>query len=100
MGKKTKIVGIILGVILVALIASVLTLWVMFSPEKLKALIIPQVEKALGRDVTLEKASLSFFPVIGVNLSGSRFPTPSERVSQMTLLYKWITLWFRYRFLR
>ena len=70
MGKKTKIVGIILGVILVALIASVLTLWVMFSPEKLKALIIPQVEKALGRDVTLEKASLSFFPVIGVNLSG------------------------------
>jgi len=70
MEKKTKIVGIILGVILVALIASVLTLWVMFSPEKLKALIIPQVEKALGRDVTLEKASLSFFPVIGVNLSG------------------------------
>ena len=87
MGKKTKIVGIILGVILVALIASVLTLWVMFSPEKLKALIIPQVEKALGRDVTLEKASLSF-SVIGVNLSGLKISTPSERVSQMTLLYK------------
>jgi len=70
MGKKTKIVGITLGVILVALIASVLTLWIMFPPEKLKALIIPQVEKVLGRKVTLEKASLKFFPVMGVNLTG------------------------------
>lgn len=70
MGKKTKIIGITLGVILVALIASLLTLWMMFPPEKLKALIIPQVEKALGRKVILEKASLNFFPVMGVNLTG------------------------------
>jgi len=70
MGKKTKIVGITLGVILVVLIASLLTLWIMFPPEKIKALIIPQVEKALDRKVTLEKASLSFFPVMGVNLGG------------------------------
>ena len=49
MGKKTKIVGITLGVILVVLIASLLTLWIMFPPEKIKALIIPQVEKALDR---------------------------------------------------
>ncbi len=70
MGKKTKIVGITLGVIFVALIASLLTLWMMFPPEKLKALIIPQVEKVLGRKVTLEKASLNFFPVMGVNLTG------------------------------
>ncbi len=69
MGKKFKIVGITLGVVLVALIATLLTLWIMFPPEKLKALIIPQVEKALGRDVNLEKASLSFFPVMGVSLS-------------------------------
>ena len=34
MGKKTKIVGITLGVILVVLIASLLTLWIMFPPEK------------------------------------------------------------------
>lgn len=70
MGKTTKIIGITLGVILVALTASLLTLWMMFPPEKLKALIIPQVEKALGRKVILEKASLNFFPVMGVNLTG------------------------------
>ncbi|HEX3018932.1 MAG TPA: AsmA family protein [Chitinispirillaceae bacterium] len=69
MGKKTKIVGITLGVILVAFIAILLTLWMMFPPEKLKALIIPQVEKTLGRKVSLEKASLSIFPVIGANLA-------------------------------
>lgn len=70
MGKKLKIVGITLGVILVLLIGAVATLWMMFPPEKLKTLIIPHVEKALGRKVELQKASLGFFPQLGVNLSG------------------------------
>lgn len=70
MGKKLKIVGIALGVILVLFIGVLTTLWIMFPPEKLKALIIPQVEKALGRKVSLEKASISIYPVVGVSISG------------------------------
>lgn len=79
MGKKLKILGIVSGIMLVVFAGAVLTLMIMFPPEKIKSLIIPQVEKALNRKVTLEKASLSFFPVFGINLSGAQISNTSRQ---------------------
>ena len=65
--KPLKIIGIILGVIVLLIAAAVVTLSIMFPPEKVKALVIPHIEKAVGRSVKVEKAGLSFFPVFGLN---------------------------------
>ncbi len=41
-----------------------------YPPEKIKAMIIPEVEKVVGRKIGVEDASLSIFPFIGVRLGG------------------------------
>lgn len=68
-GKPFKIVGIIFGFILILLIAGFITLWIMFPPAKLKAMTLKEVEKAIGREVTVEKIRLSFYPVFGIRLN-------------------------------
>jgi hypothetical protein len=42
----------------------------MFPPQKIKAMVLPQIGKALGRTVTVDGAGLSIYPVLGVSLSG------------------------------
>jgi uncharacterized protein involved in outer membrane biogenesis len=42
----------------------------MFPPEKIKAMTLPHIEKAVGRSVSVKKVGLSFFPVFGLKLSG------------------------------
>ena len=67
--SKAKTLGIISLVIIILIAGGVATVWMMFPPEKIKSLVIPQVEKVLGRKVSVDKAGLSFFPSIGVSLS-------------------------------
>lgn len=69
--KKLGKVAIIIAIVLVVLVAGgIATLWIMFPPQKIKELVIPQVEKILGREIVVEKAGLSIFPVFGVSFSG------------------------------
>ncbi|MDI9597267.1 MAG: AsmA family protein, partial [Atribacterota bacterium] len=67
MKKTGRILGIIAIVFLIMIAGSIVTLWIMFPPQKIKALIVPQVEKVLGREIIVEKAGISVFPVLGVS---------------------------------
>lgn len=69
-GSPWKIVGIVLITMVILAVAGFATLWMMFPPQKIKDMVIPQVEKALGRKVQIQKAGLSIYPSIGVSLSG------------------------------
>ncbi|MBD3345552.1 MAG: AsmA family protein [Chitinivibrionales bacterium] len=70
MAKKSpaKIIGIILVIIVVLLVAAGVTLKIMFPPSKLKAMTMPHIEKALGRDVEIERIGLAVFPYLGVKI--------------------------------
>ena len=65
-----KIIGIVLLTLVVLIIAGVAALFLLFPPQKIKSLVIPPVEKALGRTVEIIKAGFTLFPNIGVSLSG------------------------------
>ncbi|MBD3421289.1 MAG: AsmA family protein [Chitinivibrionales bacterium] len=66
--KGLKIFGIIVGAFVVVIIAAVVTVGLMFPPSRIKAMVLPEVEKALGREVKVEKVGLSFFPILGVKM--------------------------------
>ena len=68
--KPLKIVGIIVGVFVLLIVATVITLSIMYPPEKIKAMILPHIEKAVGRSIEVESAGLSFYPIFGVKIKG------------------------------
>lgn len=69
--KKPLKIVIISAVVVVALLAAAaITLRIMFPPEKVKAMVLPHVERAVGRKVAVDGAGLSFYPVFGVKITG------------------------------
>ncbi|MGD9200676.1 MAG: AsmA family protein [Chitinispirillia bacterium] len=64
----TIVLYVLIGLIILAAI-TVGVLILMFPPDKIKAMVIPQIEKVLDRKVTVEGAGLSLYPVLGVSLS-------------------------------
>lgn len=68
--KPLKIIGIIIGVFVLLIVAAVITLSIMFPPEKIKAMILPHIEKAVGRSVEVEGAGLTFYPIFGIKIKG------------------------------
>ncbi len=73
-----KVIGIVAVCAAVLVIGAISTIWIMFPPAKIKAMIIPEVEKALSRKVTVEKAGITIFPVLGVSLSGVEISNSSR----------------------
>ncbi len=73
-GKIIKYTAITVGiVILVAIIFSK----VIFSSDRLTALVLPKISQLLNRDVSAEQVELSFFPTIGIKITGLRVSNPS-----------------------
>lgn len=69
--KKVLKTALIIVAILVVLIGATGTvLWILYPPEKIKELVLPQVEKALGRSVQVQKVQLSLFPFLGMKFKG------------------------------
>ncbi len=71
--KKRSILKplIIAGAVLALLLGGgIAVVGLIFPPDKVVALILPQAEKATGRKITLEKARFTFFPRPGITLSG------------------------------
>jgi uncharacterized protein involved in outer membrane biogenesis len=66
-GKIVAVIGI--AAVLIAL-CGVATLWIMFPPEKIKGIVVTEAQKALGRKVEIQKASISIYPYLGVNMTG------------------------------
>jgi uncharacterized protein involved in outer membrane biogenesis len=75
-GKKI-VLYILLGIIVLMGIG-VGTVMVMFPPQKIKAIVLPQVAKALGRSVEVDRAGISIYPVIGVSLTGLKVDNTSR----------------------
>ncbi|HQT92050.1 MAG TPA: hypothetical protein PL001_08480, partial [Candidatus Kryptobacter bacterium] len=61
-------------VILVAIIFS----RVIFSSDRLTALVLPKIGQLLNREVSAEQVELSFFPTIGIKITGLSVTNPSS----------------------
>jgi AsmA protein len=69
---------IALGVVLVLLIAGYAALKLILTPEKLRAMVVPRVEEAVGRDVEIGSVGLRVFPRLAVRLDQFRLANPPE----------------------
>lgn len=69
MKKWLKVLLILMSVFVVLFTAGAVTLYVMFPPEEMKNLAVTHLEKALGREIQVEKVGFTIFPVLGVSLS-------------------------------
>jgi AsmA protein len=70
MPKFLKIILIITAVLVVVFVAAGITLKMIFTPEKLRTLIMPRIEEAVGRKVTVKDFSLKVWTGLGVELEG------------------------------
>ena len=74
-GRGRKAVGILLGVFLVVIVAGVVVLKSVFTPERLRAELVRLTSEATGLEVDVDQIRLSFLP-LGVSLSGLRLSEP------------------------
>jgi uncharacterized protein involved in outer membrane biogenesis len=65
-----KSVVIILAALLILAGGGIAALYVLFPTQKIIALVLPQVEKAIGRKVAIEKAGITLYPALGISVSG------------------------------
>ncbi len=70
LSKKAKTWLIILSIPVVLLVVGAIALKLYFTDERLKSLLIPRLESATGRKITVSDVSLSVFPSIGVDIRG------------------------------
>jgi len=66
--RRAKIWMAILAVPVVLVVAALVVLKLMFTEERLKAMVIPRVEAATGRTVAVGDISLSVFPSIALRM--------------------------------
>ena len=70
MAKTLKILLITVALIIILILAAGLLLKLMFPPAKLRAILMPKIEQAVGRKVTVEDFSLKVWTGLGVELKG------------------------------
>lgn len=69
MAKLLKITGIILSILILLLVTTVFLLTMFVSPNRFKPLIVEQVKKNVGRDLSIDgDLSWSFFPNLGMKV--------------------------------
>ena len=73
--KIVKYLAVMVGIIIaVAIIFS----RVIFSSDRLTALVLPKISELLNRDVSAEQVELSFFPTLGIKITGLRVSNPAD----------------------
>jgi uncharacterized protein involved in outer membrane biogenesis len=70
LSKKAKTWLIILATPVVLIFGAAIALKLYFTNERLKALLVPRIEEATGRQVTINDMSLSVFPIIALDVRG------------------------------
>ncbi|MBI4811043.1 MAG: AsmA family protein, partial [Ignavibacteriales bacterium] len=76
LGKKAKIWIIVLSTPIVLLLAAVIGLKLYLTSDRLKALVIPKIEEATHRTVTVQDVSFSIFPSFAVSIDGLIISNP------------------------
>jgi len=70
----------IIGVLAVVMVALVIFLNLYFTDERLRTIILPQVQETTGSEVEIDQLSITFFrsfPRFGLDLEGLRIPDPN-----------------------
>nr|MDP2577002.1 AsmA family protein [Candidatus Palauibacterales bacterium] len=75
--RMTRRLAILAGAVLLLVVGSVVALKLIFTPEKLRALVVPRLEAALGREVQLSAVRLRLFPRIAVRLDEVAVASPA-----------------------
>jgi len=92
---------ITVGVIVLLLVGGYVTLKVLFPPEKLRAMVAPRVEEAVGRDVEIGSVSLRVFPRIAVRMEDFAVSNPpgfgDEPAMSLAALELQVALWPLFR---
>jgi hypothetical protein len=65
-----KVIAVICVIMLLLVGGTVTAVYIMFPPSKIKALVISQIEKVLGRQVTYDKAGITLYPALGISVNG------------------------------
>ncbi|MGD8341716.1 MAG: AsmA family protein, partial [Gammaproteobacteria bacterium] len=74
MGRIVKVVGLVVGALLVLLVAVLVGVSLLFDPNDYKDRITTAVDDATGRSLTLEgDLSLNLFPRLGIGLGAAEF---------------------------
>jgi hypothetical protein len=99
MKKLFKILLILGGILLVLVVAATIAVNLFFPQEKVKNMIVPEVAKAVNREVKLEKISVSVFPSLKLHLKGLSISntsrkgfdnkTPFVQMGEFTLKFNW-----------
>ncbi len=83
MSKGLKITLYFLFAVFALIIIAAVSLKLYFTQERLKALILPKVEEAIQRDVSMGDVALKLFPVFGVKIQKLAISNPrGERFDQ------------------
>ena len=72
LSKRARIWLIVIAIPVVLVIAGIVLLKLMFTNERLKAEVIPRMEEATGRSVSISDVSLGVFPSIALNMDSVR----------------------------
>lgn len=80
--KPPRWLLIALGVVVVLLIVGYAALKLIFTPEKLRAMVVPRVEQAVGRDVEIGSVGLRVFPRLAVRLDEFTLSNPPGFASE------------------
>ncbi|HBZ86786.1 MAG: hypothetical protein A2509_06655 [Candidatus Edwardsbacteria bacterium RIFOXYD12_FULL_50_11] len=92
MNKFLKISLIVLAVFVFIFIAAGITLKIMFPPAKLRALLMPRIEQAVGRPVKVESFSLKVWTGLGVQLKGIELANAQDFGQQPMVSIESVTL--------
>lgn len=76
LSKTAKIWTIVLAIPVILIFGAVIAAKIYFTSDKLKALVIPQVEDATHRHVEIGDISISFFPSLAVSIDGLKLSNP------------------------
>ena len=95
--KGLKIlIGVVAGVIILLILASVVVK-IIFTKEKLLALLVPRIEEALKREVEIEDINVSIWGGLGVDVKEMKVLNPTGFIQEE--LFKFDQLSIRVKFL-
>lgn len=76
MRRSTRLIKVIASIVGVIILLAIVFSKVIFSSDRLTALVLPKISQLLNRDVSAEQVELSFFPTIGIRITGLRVSNP------------------------
>lgn len=77
MKRYTKLIKVVVGTVGIIILVAAIFSKVIFSSDRLTALVLPKISQILNRNVSAEEVELSFFPTIGIRITGLRVSNPS-----------------------